>query len=48
MATNVRLQVMISPKTLEKLQIMCDEKGVSKAALVSMAIDKFWKEEEGK
>lgn len=48
MPTNVRLQVMISPKTLEKLQILSNEKGVSKAALVSLAIDKLWKEEEGK
>jgi len=47
MPTNVRLQVMLSPKTFEKLQNLVVEKGLSKAAIVTLALDKLWKEEVG-
>lgn len=45
MPTNVRLQVMLSPKTIEKVQKLSEMKGLSKAAIVTVAIEKFWKEE---
>lgn len=43
--TKVRLSVTLAPKVLEKLDILCREKGVSRPAIVALALDKFWKEE---
>lgn len=45
MGTTVRFQLTFSPKTAEKLQKLATNKGLSKSALVSVAIDKLWKEE---
>lgn len=43
--TKVRLSVTLAPKTLEKLDILCREKGVNRPAIVAIALDKYWKEE---
>ena len=43
--TKVRLSVTLAPKVLEKLDILCREKGVSRPAIVALALDKYWKEE---
>ncbi len=45
MGTNVRFQMTFSEKTAEKLQKLAADKGLSKSALVAVAIDKLWKEE---
>ena len=45
MGTNVRFQMTFSEKTAEKLQKLASDKGLSKSALVAVAIDKLWKEE---
>lgn len=45
MGTNVRLQVMLSPKIIEKVQKLTEMKGLSKAAIVTIAVEKLWKEE---
>lgn len=45
MAESKRLQVTVSESTLERLLRICDDKGLSRSAGVSLAIDKLWKEE---
>lgn len=45
MKTVVRFQLTFSPKTAEKLQKLAADKGLSKSALVAVAVDKLWKEE---
>lgn len=45
METRVRYQMTFSPKTAEKLQKLATDKGLTKSALVAVAIDKLWKEE---
>ena len=45
MGTNVRFPMAFSEKTAEKLQKLAADKGLSKSALVAVAIDKLWKEE---
>lgn len=43
--TKVRVSVTLAPKVLEKLDILCREKGVNRPAIVALALDKYWKEE---
>lgn len=45
MAEALRITVGLSPVVLDKLDQLCEEKGVKRPALVSIAIDKLWKEE---
>lgn len=45
METRVRVQLTLAPNIREKLDILCREKGMMRPALVSLAIDKLWKEE---
>lgn len=45
MGTTVRFQLTFSPKIAEKLQKLAADKGLSKSALVAVAVDKLWKEE---
>lgn len=41
----VRINLTIAPNMLEKLDILCREKGVNRPAIVALALDKYWKEE---
>lgn len=43
--TKVRVSLTLTPKTVEKLDYLCREKGVSRPAIISIALDKYWKEE---
>lgn len=43
--TKVRVNLTIAPKMLEKLDILCREKGLNRPAMMAIAIDKLWKEE---
>lgn len=43
--TKVRLNITLTPKNLEKLDILCGEKGVSRPVIIALALDKYWKEE---
>lgn len=45
MSDSQRLQVTVSKNTLERLIEICGDKGISRSAGVSLAIDKLWKEE---
>lgn len=45
MAESQRLQVTVSKSSLERLLVICQDKGLSRSAGVSLAIDKLWKEE---
>lgn len=45
MVDSQRLQVTVSKSTLERLIAICGDKGLSRSAGVSLAIDKLWKEE---
>lgn len=45
METRVRVQLTLAPNVREKLDELCREKGMMRPALVSMLIDKYWKEE---
>ena len=45
MEKGVRIGLTLSPKTAEKLDQRCREKGVKRPAVVSFAIDLLWKEE---
>ena len=45
MEKGVRMGLTLSPKTAEKLDQLCREKGVKRPAVVSFAIDLLWKEE---
>ena len=40
-----RITVGLSPVVMEKLDRLCEEKGLKRPALLSIAIDKLWKEE---
>lgn len=42
---DARITVGLSPVVLEKLDRLCEEKGLRRPALLSIAIDKLWKEE---
>ena len=43
--TKIRLNVTLAPNILEKLDILCREKGVNRPAIVALELDKYWKEE---
>lgn len=45
METRVRVQLTLAPNIRDKLDELCREKGMMRPALVSLAIDKLWKEE---
>lgn len=45
MSDSQRLQITVSKSTLERLIVICGDKGLSRSAGVSLAIDKLWKEE---
>lgn len=45
MADSQRLQLTVSKSTMERLLVICEDKGLSRSAGVSLAIDKLWKEE---
>ena len=42
---SVRLQATIQHVTAEHLRVLSNNKGMSKSAIIAMAIDKLWKEE---
>ncbi len=46
MEKGVRLQVTLSQKVSKKLDFYCEEKGVKRSAVISMALNKFLDEEE--
>lgn len=43
--TKVRVSLTLTPRNVEKLDYLCREKGVSRPAIIALALDKFWKEE---
>lgn len=46
MENGVRVQVTIAKNVLEKLDRTCREKGMRRSAVIALALDKLWKEEE--
>ena len=40
-----RITVGLSPVVMDKLDRLCEVKGLKRPALLSIAIDKLWKEE---
>mgnify|MGYP002711378731 CR=1 FL=1 len=40
-----RITIGLSPVVMDKLDRLCEEKGLKRPALLSIAIDKLWKEE---
>lgn len=47
MADTKRLQATVKAGTMERLEQICEDKGISKSAVLALAIDKLWKEEYG-
>lgn len=47
MADTKRLQATVKAGTMERLERICEDKGISKSAALALAIDKLWKEEYG-
>jgi len=45
MENSKKITVQLSPVILEKLDRICEEKGIRRPAALSIAIDKLWKEE---
>lgn len=45
MAEGTRITVKLTPGIMEKLDRICEEKGVKRPAAISFAIEKLWKEE---
>lgn len=45
MAELKKITVTLSPVIMEKLDKMCEEKGIKRPAVISIALDKMWKEE---
>ena len=43
--TKVRVSVTLTPKNLQKLDILVRDKGLNRPAIIALAIDKLWKEE---
>lgn len=41
-----RFQVTLSQNVSKKLKDYCEEKGMKRSAVITMALDKFWKEVE--
>lgn len=44
MEKGTRFQVTLSQKVAEKLNQYCEEKGLKRSAVITMALDKLWKE----
>lgn len=40
-----KISVALAPSTMEKLDELCQEKGVKRPTVISFAIDLLWKEE---
>jgi len=45
MAEGTKITVKLAPVIMEKLDRICEEKGVKRPAAISIAIEKLWKEE---
>lgn len=45
MAETRKITVALSPGIMEKLDRICNEKGVKRPSAISIAIEKLWKEE---
>ena len=45
--TKVRVNITLAPNVFKKLEELCLIKGLNRPAVVSLAIDKLWKEELG-
>ena len=45
MADVTRITIALAEGTMDKLDELCEEKGVKRPAIISFAIDKLWKEE---
>lgn len=45
MADSKRLQITLSDSAFKRLLAICEDKGLSRSAGVSLALDKLWKEE---
>lgn len=41
-----KIQITLSETAMEKLENLCDEKGVKRSAIIAMAIDKFYRDEK--
>jgi metal-responsive CopG/Arc/MetJ family transcriptional regulator len=48
MTDSTKFQITLSAKAMEKLEKLCDEKGVKRSAIIAMAIDILFKEEENR
>lgn len=48
MADSTKIQITLSGTAMEKLTKLCDEKGVKRSAIIAMAIDRLFKEEESR
>lgn len=46
MENGVRIQITLAKSVLEKLDWMCEEKGMRRSAVLALAFDKLWKEEQ--
>ena len=44
--TGKRIQVTLAQNILDKLDALCAEKGMKRSAVLSLALDKYWKEEK--
>lgn len=45
MADTKRIQATVKARTMEQLEQICSDKGISKSAALALAIGKLWKEE---
>lgn len=45
MVDSKKITVGLSPVIMEKLDQLCTEKGLKRPAVISIAIDKLWKED---
>lgn len=46
MVDSKKIQITLSDTAMEKLERLCEEKGVKRSAIIAMAIDKFYREEK--
>ena len=45
MTDTKRIQATVQARTMERLERMSKDKGISKSSVLTLAIDKLWKEE---
>lgn len=45
MASGYKVQAVLSDVTMERLDELCAEKGLKRAAIITLGIEKLWKEE---